>query len=314
MRADRYYKKKLEQRIIKDADQTEFAAMLADSVLIDAGFYDDKVSGALDDFTSEGDISVTENWHALDIEYESASGAIFEEIERRSIVMGEAYPFKVRDNQISYQESKSYFYEFCLAICSADNITTDNNRNFPRVFERMSAALTKQYLGHDSDFIHVGSPRDESVGTKFVDAMKKVSQLTNEFNWNSIEDFGDEPQTTGDEGVDFIAWKNLPDKRKGKLFIMGQCACGNDWNTKFNDLSLPKLNKWFHPLCYVEPPVRAFTTPFHLSDVNLVNAQRDAGLVFDRASLSILAETHFDSDEVKRWKNQIQSLAKSVIK
>jgi hypothetical protein len=314
MRADPYYKKNLEQRIIKNADQTEFSAILAESVLVDAGFYDDKVSGALDDFKPEEDMSVTENWHALDIEYESASGAIYEEIERRSNLLGDAYPFKINGNQISYVESKSYFYEFCLAICSADNITTGTNKYFPRVFERISAVLIKSYLGHDSDCVHVGSPRDSDVGKKFVDAMKKVHELTNELRWNSIEDFGTEPQTTGDEGVDFIAWKNLPDKRKGKLFVMGQCACGDDWNTKFNDLSLGKLNKWFQPLCYVYPPIRAFTIPFHLSNINLANAQRDAGMVFDRASLSILAESYFDSEEIKNWKDKIKKLAMSVIK
>ena len=314
MRADPYYKKNLEQRIIKNADQTEFSAILTDSVLVDAGFYDDKISGALDDFNAYDNFTVTENWHSIDIENESAAGAIHQEMERRKILLGNAYPFIIKDNQISYRESKSYFYEFCLAICSADNITTGNNKEFPRIFERMSAILIKYYLGHDSDCVHVGSPRDSDIGTRFFDAMHKVHQLTNELKWNTIEDFGNEPQTTGDEGVDFIAWKNLPDKRKGKLFVMGQCACGNDWNTKFNDLSLNKLNKWFHPLCYVYPPVRAFTTPFHLSNINLVDAQRDAGIVFDRASLSILAENFFESKEMLDWKSQIQMLAKSVLK
>ena len=312
MRTDPYYKKNLEQRIIKDADQAEFSAMIKDSVLIDAGLYDDMVSGALDDFETH-DETVTEKWHALDLEYDSANSEVYKEIERRSEILGESYPFKIKQNQITYHESKSYFYEFCLAISTAQNITTGDNVFFPRIFERMSALLFKQYLGHDSECIHVGSPRDAEIGKKFKEAMEKVHTITNEWIWNPIADFGDDPQTTGDEGLDFIAWKNTPDKRKGKLFILGQCACGGDWDTKFSDLNLGKIGKWFNPLCYINPPVRAFTTPFHLSDTNLSNAQSQAGIVFDRTRLTLIAERFSDFEEIAFWKNKIQELSKTVI-
>lgn len=313
MRVDPYYKKNLEQRIIKDADQTEFSAMLRDTVLIDAGLYDDRVSGAFDDFETN-DSTITEDWHALDLEYDSASSKVYQEIERRSIILGDAYPFKIKENQITYKESKSYFYEFCLAISSAQNITTGENRHFPRIFERMCALLVKLYLGNDSECIHVGSPRNPEVGKKFIDAMKKVHDITSEWVWSPIQDFGSDPQTTGDEGLDFIAWKNTPDRRKGRIFIIGQCACGDDWDTKFNDLTLGKIGKWFNPLCYVHPPVRAFSTPYHLSDINLMNAQSQAGIVFDRTRLCLIAEGFYESGEMKFWKDKIQKLSKSVIK
>ena len=313
MRVDPYYKKNLEQRIIKDADQTEFSAILRDTVLIDAGLYDDRVSGALDDFKTN-DSTITEDWHALDLEYDSASSEVYQEIERRSSLLRDAYPFKIKDNQITYQESKSYFYEFCLAISSAQNITKGVNRHFPRIFERMSALLVKFYLGHDSECIHVGSPRNPDIGKGFVSAMQKVHEVTNEFVWNPVQDFGSDPRTTGDEGLDFIAWKNTPDRRKGRLFIIGQCACGDDWKTKFNDLNLGKITKWFNPLCYAQPPVRAFSTPYHLSDINLINAQFEAGLVFDRARLCLIAERFSQFEELRFWKDRIQELSKSIIK
>ena len=74
------------------------------------------------------------------------------------------------------------------------------------------------------------------------------------------------------------------DGKIGQLFVLGQCACGNDWQTKFNDLTIKGLSKWFNPLSIVEP-VRCFSTPFHVTDAMLREASREGGIVFDRARL-----------------------------
>lgn len=218
MMIDPYKSRHFEQRIIKDADQTEANAMRRGSVLIDAGLYDDRVSGAMDDFDSQ-DQTITQRWHAEDLKYESASGEVYEEIERRVRILGEHYPFELKDNQLIYHPSQSHYYEFCLAISIAPTITTGEYVHLPRVFERTCALLAKLYLGYDSEYIHVGSPRDEEIGKTFFAAMQKVSERTGEWIWNTIQEFGDQPQTTGDEGLDFIVWKNTPDRRKGKIFF-----------------------------------------------------------------------------------------------
>jgi hypothetical protein len=144
--------------------------------------------------------------------------------------------------------------------------------------------------------------------------MRKVNERTKEWIWRPQRDFGDDPQTTGDEGIDFIVWKEMPDNRVGKLFILGQCACGDDWSTKFNDLNLGKINKWFQPLCYAQPPVRAFTTPHHLSDMSLVNAQTQAGIVFDRARLALIGEAFYSDPELVKWHPQIEELVAMIIR
>lgn len=312
MTNDPYKSRNLEQRVIKDADQTEVTAMRRGSVLVDAGLYDDRVSGAMDDFDSQ-DQTVTQRWHAEDLKYETASGEIYEEIERRIELLGKYYPFQLNDSQLVYRPSQTHYYEFCLAISTAPTITSGDYVRLPRVFERTCTLLAKLYLGHDTGSVHVGSPRDEDIGTTFYNAMQKVNNLTGEWVWNAIQDFGDRPQTTGDEGLDFIVWKNTPDGRKGKVFIIGQCACGDDWTNKFYDLTVDKISKWFHPLSYVKHPIRAFAAPFHLSDMNLINAQNDAGLVFDRARLTILAETFVQNQELIQWQNEIDELIALVI-
>ena len=92
---------------------------------------------------------------------------------------------------------------------------------------------------------------------------------------------------------------------------MAQCACGDNWEGKLHDLALEKVAKWFNPMTYV-PAVRAFVTPFLLSDGNLINVQREGGLAFDRARLAIVAEAHSDAAKENLAK-QLRSLSHIVI-
>ena len=91
-RTDPYSRRHHNQRIAGDADQTEFSALLLEAAVVDAGMYDDRVAGAMDDFDPK-DTTVHEEWHRTDLEYDSAVGGIHEEIERRANMMEGAYPF-----------------------------------------------------------------------------------------------------------------------------------------------------------------------------------------------------------------------------
>lgn len=72
--------------------------------------------------------------------------------------------------------------------------------------------------------------------------------------------------------------------------MLGQCACGNNWQDKYADLNVKRMERWFNPLSTVEP-VRAFATPRHVDDHLLREASRQAGLVFDRARLVLVASS-----------------------
>ena len=98
------------------------------------------------------------------------------------------------------------------------------------------------------------------MGISFKEAMKTVSERTGEWKWGPEDGLPDD-LVQGDNGCDFVVWlRALDDRSKiGQLFVLGQCACGNNWVTKWNDLNLNKLQKWFNPLSTVEP-VRTFTT------------------------------------------------------
>lgn len=306
MKTDPYSLRHLHQRVAHDADQTEFAAMLKKGAVVDAGIYDDRVAGAMDDF-SLMDPTVRADWHQHDLELDGAAGRIHEEIERRIRIMGEAYPFVLKEGQVEYRASKNRFYEFCVAICNAPTITQNPYVELPRTFERLSAQIVREYLGCHTEVLHTGSPRDEAVGKSFKQAMVRLHEKSGEWHWGPESGLPSEPPG-GDGGVDFVVWKDSLDKRRiGQLFVLGQCACGNDWATKFHDLNLKKLAKWFHPPYLVEP-IRAFVTPLHLVDANLTEASREAGLVFDRARLTLIATATNGPESVATWLPKLDEL------
>lgn len=311
MMTDLYTRRRLEQRTIVSADQAEFAAIVHDAAVVDAGIYDDRVADALDDFEPRDPV-VFAGWHSRDLQIDSAVGSIHEEILRRRSMLGDLYPFVVEHNQLRYSPSRSRFYEFCLTTCLADNITTGEMVQLPRSFERVTALLLKAYFGDGAEAQHTGAPRDAESGVTFRDAMAHLSGRSGEWIWAPEAELPAEPTVVGDEGLDFVVWKDSLDERRGHLFILAQCACGNDWETKFQELDLQRLSKWFKPLSYVTP-VRAFVTPHHLSRGHMREAQRLAGLVFDRTRLTRIAERIAPEADFAPWTQRLMNLSAMVL-
>jgi hypothetical protein len=303
-----YESRKFDQRTCTDTDGAEFDAILRGESVPDSGIFDDRIAGAMDDFDPQ-DKSVSQRWHTQDLELDLAVGRIHEEIERRRRILGDAYPFDWNGNDLKYKASATYVYEFCLATTCARTITKGKFVQLPRTFERMAAELVRVFLGYKGEVLHTGWPRDKSA--KFKTTMLSLSKLTGEWNWNPQPDLPDEPSGDKDAGVDFVTWKASPDGRPGQLFVLAQCACGDDWERKLHDLALEKVQKWFNPMTYI-PAVRAFVTPLLFSDGNLINVQREAGLTFDRARLSLVAEAHPETANAIPMK-QLRSLSKMVV-
>ena len=299
------------QRLTADADQAEFLAFTNGPTPLEAGIYDDRVAGAMDDFATQNGSADTPHWQADDLSYDSAVGSIHEEIERRILIMGRAYPFALKGGTLIYNPNGDLVYEFLLSICNSHSITEGEYAELPRVFERLSAQVVAAFFGENTQFIHTGWPRDPSVGISFKEAMRTVSEQTGEWDWEPEGGLPEDP-VNGDSGCDFVVWPRFPDRRKiGQLFILGQCACGNNWTEKWNDLNLKKLQKWFNPLSTVDP-VRTFTTPYHLTDAVLKEASREAGVLFDRARLTLIAHKKVCQVVSSEIKTKMRTLIKLV--
>lgn len=102
--------------------------------------------------------------------------------------------------------------------------------------------------------------------------------------------------------MDYILWKDFGCGRPiGQPFYFGQCACGNDWDSKLNDVSA-KFFKWFSKLKVC--PAKVFAIPFVVPDNKLTEVARDAGIVMDRLRLvkAVSSGEHFDQED---WKDKL---------
>lgn len=288
--------KGMHQRLSKDADQAEFTAIREGASTFESGFDDEHIASNMDDFEIEGDLP---EWQLKDVANDTAVGGLYEELIRRQGLMGADYPFTIEGNSIEPHAETQLTYNFCLAIC---NINVNEYVELPRVFERVAMEYTRLYLGDFAESLHTGWPRNPEESKKFKDFAEHIHNETGEWWWNPDEVLEDDDANyIKDCGIDFITWLKMPDNRVGQLFILGQCACGNDWNTKFDDIKATKYGRWFGPATLVTP-MMAFCTPFSIVDGYLYEASQDAGLVFDRNRIALLASRyeHLLPQELKK--------------
>jgi hypothetical protein len=293
--------RRLEQlRAAGDADQIEKRAIELGAVNIEEGIRDQLIADAMDDFVEV----IGEPWVQDDSKIEDGAGQSANELVRRAEILREYYPFRLNGNHLTYLRSKTLIYEFCLAVASAPTITKGHYVALPRAFERLSRDVASIFLGDLSDGYRTGAPSDVDEGkpSRMKEVAADLHRLTGEWHWQPRAGLppDPDPRDAKDLGIDVVSWKRFGDSRRGSLFLVGQCACGgpHDWPAKFGQLNLDKLSiNWFHPLSFA-PANRFFAVPFHIpNSTHLEEITSEAGLTFDRARITLLAES--DVEKIK---------------
>ncbi|HEY1753112.1 MAG TPA: hypothetical protein VGG29_17775 [Caulobacteraceae bacterium] len=277
-----------DQRSMTDADQAEIAAIRAGGAIVDEGIYDDLVAGAMDDFEDET-VVAREEWHQRDLAVDNGAGTVQALVEHRSRLLGEDYPFRIDDNRLVHSGRGFGWYEFMLAASVQRDLSSEPYNRFPQVFERASSVLSRGLLGPGASSLHVGTPRD--AGRSFKEAFAELDRLTGEWSWRPMDGLPEAGPKTGDDGLDFVTWLAAGGDRPGHLFLLGQCACGDNWVSKLAELNLGKIGSWTGQAWAVEP-IRLFATAHVLADGHFVRSQKDAGLILDRVRLCMLERSH----------------------
>ena len=294
-------KRKGDQRIAQDADETEYAALQRGVCNLDAGIRDDIISGEMEDFVAPFEVA---RWAEDDMRLDESHIPLAEEILRRKRLLGDLYPFDETNNLLHYKPQKncSLIYEFCLAVSCTSPPTKDQ----VTIFEDIALDAAKAYLGEGTWGIRTGWPWDKTHhATSFRDIASIIHNRTKEWFWQPAPDFPDNPsrQDVKDLGMDFVVAKSFVDQRRGQIFLVGQCACGNNWENKLHDLNVSKIHNWFRAPASTVPFVRVFATPQHIAnDARFYEVGTVAGLTFDRVRIVQIMETagarHF-RDQVK---------------
>lgn len=280
-----------EENDIRNADQTEIEALFNTSAPMDAGLVDERQASAFDsiDFIP---LDGNADWFNRDSELDEVSSELTTEISTRSVLLQNAYPFEIEHAGLKVKLNEpNIFYLFCLILSNsslkAQRGTEAVNQRMARIFERVSLKLIAAMLGSYSHPYHFGFPRDDQTGIE--EAMLLLPEkldVIEEWKCNPMAYNMEDLNSQKDLGIDQIIAIKCPSNRKfGSLYILGQCACGQDYKKKFNDISLRKLDSYFRPFTYV-PPVKAMSVPFRLSDNEFCRVSNEAGWLFDRVSLS----------------------------
>lgn len=285
------------ERLTEDAlnaDQAEVVAIRQTVTSTSIALYDERLAEELE--LGDGEVvgsTRLDQQVVADVELDSLSGRVMEEIDRRSELLGEAYPFKLDNGALRYTPTASGVYEFCLAISTAPSLTAAPFVDLPRYFEILAGDVVCHYLGTGSKFIRSGAPAYPANAelTDFKQTIEYLHGQTNEWEWHPTWDAEPDLPSVKDEGMDFVVWKSI-DQRRGRLYVLGQCACGRtDWHQKTDDLNLKRLARWVRELPPVEP-IRAFATPHNVTSIKVfATLARYAGLSFDRVRITSIANS-----------------------
>jgi len=291
----------------KDADQAEFNAMRSISATLDSAIADEIISGEIDDEIDELALNGP-RWQGQDLAQEDLLDSVHAEVMRRIRLLGPLYPFELIENRLVYRKSNSGFYEFCLTVTQAPSVVEGTFVKLPRYFERTVTALVRSYFGKGAKGLHTGHPRSPS--TSFRNVMAKLERHPFEWVWNPQDQLAD--GDVKDETLDFVITVTPLDDRAGNLYVLGQCACGNNWNTKLGDPHIGKIKRWFSPPWSI-PPLRAFTTPFVIGDQSMRDVVNDSqAMVFDRPRLVKIAETMLTTRAQRAIRRYVTPLEKMV--
>lgn len=278
----------------ENADQAELVAMRMGTAPISAGIIDERLASVDDDYV--GDPENERKVWERDKELEEAEGAAATEIDRRSKLLGAVYPFHRDGSRLTYEPKPPYLYEFLLALSLTDSYSAGAKKALPRFFEMLSCLMAEVYLGEDTDSFRMGWPRSLAGATTLKAAVAELRRRSGDhvgdWKWGPREGNPEDPspQRAKDQGLDVVAWKKNIDGRAGQLYLLGQCACGKNWDTdaKLQDLNEKLLNEWICEIASVHT-IRAIFTPRHALDERLPFISRHGGLVFDRIRLTLLA-------------------------
>lgn len=283
-----------------DADQVEGVAIrIGAAVPLVEGLRDDLVSDALLEDDPAALETIGYDVARVDKQLESRVGAVATEIAKRTQRLGSAYPFDfdTARQSLKYRKSKTRVYEFCLAISLARNIQVLPFANLPRIFERLTGRVVSAFLGGDASWYRAGWPPEGDRPTSFKEVMAELNTRTNEWHWRPRPDLNlpsEGPPNVKDGGIDLVVWKYPPDGRVGGITLLGQCACGDDWSIKTSDLDPNKLDIYV-PRPTVAKEIRFFSMPRLFPEEQWIPKSHQAGIIFDRVRLVLLAELNLDA-------------------
>jgi len=212
---------------------------------------------------------------------ETAVADSFSLVNERALRGQESYPFDVPSPGVlevkgEWREYPAYMFCLCLSLLGSEQYTESG-----KLFESVAVSALHHYVCGPS--VRFGSPRD-ALPTGFAEAVDDLCSRMGEGAGYSGRAL---PANPKDDKLDIVAWRDPGDGRCGKIVVFGQCASGNNWQSKRSELDPRAFCKnWMKQ----EPPsaiLRAFCVPFDVPANAWEYEVNHNSLFFDRLRLCI---------------------------
>lgn len=275
---------------------------LADWMEVNALVEKDR-SSSIEDVISEIKIARGEDYKFFDELRADLSSLLIQ----RGKELNEAYPFEFNGMLLNIKGGnfqKKWTYIFCLLISyiGVEKIERDFKiwkiLESSSIFEKICTLAAKVFLSgksFEAEALQFGAPRKEWVekDRPFKAALKI---LKNKIKDGEIKKIGN-TSVRKDAGLDVVAWRDFPDKKRSKLLLFGQCTTsGKDYNSKKRE-----LNEFFVYFRIDSTNIKSFFIPHSLEEDrwSIISCDPSVGLVFDRNRIAWYAKD-WEGEELKK--------------
>ena len=219
-----------------------------------------------------------------DIRAEGAYDAAWQEVDSRERLLRDAYPFTFLAQGATTLRVRQKVLPLYIFLLLATRLP-HTKRTFAgmaasTLFEHIAAAVMRCYLGDGAHAVSAGATPDDSH------FKNRLNSICDELKETAVRpDWPDKTSTSGDRGLDAVAWIPFQDGRPGQLMLWGQAKTGVGWRDALLSLQPESFIKnWLHPAPRVTP-VRAFLVTERAEAHRWDDFQNTAGLFFDRCRI-----------------------------
>lgn len=227
---------------------------------------------------------------------------ILQQFRHRSNAVGARYPVERAGLGFRAQGTwEDYLcYSFLLFVSlnqSYGELSFRTGAREPAIlFEVITARALELFLGGAA--IRIGAPRLRPVPAGFPAALAYLAEAIRE---PVRTDGGLERHGSGDDGLDIWLTKGFRDERASSIFVVAQCAIGEDWGAKRSELDLAL---WCRHIDWFTAPLKAFAVPFQINQDSWRETATRGGLILDRPRIAQTMEpAHLPRPIVTRVRN-----------
>lgn len=250
----------------------------------DSGIFDELSIGFADEDTWHDDEEI-----GVGSAVDTYSSDIWLELKSRAQEFGDAYPFDI-DGRLLTLDGVSWRKYPCYTML----LLLDHGRQYrhvvkkvapdtngARLFEKICEASFRGFFGGESQ--RFGWPKEPSWPTSIED---RVEMLAEEIGLVAESLSGHKVfPADKDKGLDVVVQLNFGDSMSGSPWVLFQCACGDNWNSKRGE---PALADWQPLIAWDGLLIGGLAVPMRLAgtwDVRRTSRAFNNAIVVERTRL-----------------------------